>query len=444
MTNVFDFRDRLRWVEQELDIPPSEPGDPGAQWDTSRDGPPPSRIGEAGAFVEMSDTEREAVEAYPFQGWSILDPAAIPYPEFVYGDFYARGYMSVTAAPPKVGKSMLGMAEGVDMASGRGFLTGRPAEPRRVLYFNAEDDQDVINARIVALLQRYGIDQADMVGRLFAHSGVNRPPIHLVSGQVPVLNERLFVSIERFCQEQRIDAVIFDPLQDLHSSPETNEVFRLLGQRLRLMASTCKVAVGMIHHTRKASAGIAPSIDDMRGGSALRGTARFNRLLVPMTDEEAGRAGVPDRHHYFRIGDVESNLAPPSSEVNRWFHKASVTIANGKAFGVVERWEWPDAFDGVSTADARRVRTAFAEAEGDPPRFDIRSPDWAGHLVGRILGIDTADKENKAARARAQSLIATWLKSEVLELGEGTDKAKGKKFKVVIAGPNALLDGGAD
>ena len=84
-------------------------------------------------------------------------PIAIPSPIFVCSDFYALGYTSLTVAPPKVGKSMLALAEAIDIATGKGILTGYTREPLRVLYYNAEDDHDVLDAWVSALLTHYQI-----------------------------------------------------------------------------------------------------------------------------------------------------------------------------------------------------------------------------------------------------------------------------------------------
>ena len=43
---------------------------------------------------------------------------------------------------------MLALAEAIDIATGQGILTGYTREPLRVLYYNAEDDQDVLDARV--------------------------------------------------------------------------------------------------------------------------------------------------------------------------------------------------------------------------------------------------------------------------------------------------------
>lgn len=383
-------------------------------------------------FRDLSEAEIAAIPPLMFKPWKTKDLSAIPVPDFLYSDFYARKYTSVTLAAPKVGKSMLGLAEALDMATGRGFLTGIPRAPLVVVYYNAEDDQDVMDARIAALLTHYRIPQSEIEGRFYPVSGVEAEYFYMMSGDTPTINEPLFVGLEKFCEQAKADVLIFDPLQDLTRSPESNEAFRLLGQRLRRMANKCGVALGLIHHTRKVAPGVTPSIDDMRGGSALRGTARFNRILISMTEDEAAKAGLPNHRHFLRIGDMESNLAPPSSEVNQWFQKVSVRTPNGHSVGAVERWEWPDAFDGVTRQDAARVRAAFAST-AEPPRADIRSAKWAGVLIADTLNIDLTTTSGKA---KVKILLEKWLASDVLRLAEGRDNRAGRPVNIVIAGDN--------
>lgn len=386
-------------------------------------------------FRELSEEEVEAIPPALFRPWVVKDLAAIKQPEFVYSDFYARGYTSVTIAPPKVGKSMLGLAEAIDMATGRGFLTGVATHPLKVVYYNAEDDENVIDARVAALLTEYGIDQEEIAGRLFATSGVDRPEFFMVSGQDGIINEALFVSIEKFIQETGADVLIFDPLQDLSRSPETNEVFRMLGQRLRRMASSCGVALGLIHHTRKIAPGMQATIDDARGGSALRGTARFNRILSPMSEDEGAKAGVENHKFYFRIADVESNLAPPSADINRWFEKLSVETPNGHRVGAIRPWKWPDAFDGLTRNDAAKVRAEVARM-AEPPRADIRSKDWIGVVVAHCLGFDLTEAADKN---KVKAIVQKWIETRVLKVEEIHDARNGRAVKVIVAGENNPL-----
>jgi hypothetical protein len=373
----------------------------------------------------------------PFDFWSPIDFAAIPRPDFVYADFYARGYSSLTVAPPKLGKSLLALAEAVDIATGRGFLTGVTRDPQRSFYYNAEDDADAIHSRVAALCAHYRIAQDELAG-LAVVSGVVFPDLYLVSGEGGQTNEDAFRHIEAEIERGGFDHVVFDPLQDLSRSPETNDVFRALGRRLREMATKLRVSVEIVHHTRKLAPGQGLTMDDQRGGGALRGTCRFNRLLVPMTDAEAAQAGVEDHRYFFRIGEVEANLAPPSSERNRWFRKVSVEIDNGARVGAVERWEWPNAFEGVTVEMAGQIYDALGEM--DPPaRESVQSKDWAGYVVARICGFQFTDRDDakvaKAKRARAKQLIDEWVRNGVLERAECKDATRNNR-PVLVPGPN--------
>lgn len=370
---------------------------------------------------------------YDFAPWEEIDLAAIPRTRFVYGESYAAGYLSVTFAAPKTGKSLLALAEAIDAATGRGFLTGRPTAPIRTLYYNAEDDLAVIQARVAAVLQHWQIPQAEIVGRFFPVSGVaSLRPVVLLRGEKGEIAEAAFRGLEDRIRADDIGLAVFDPLQDLSQSPETNEAFRALGGRIRALASATGVAIGLVHHTRKPSHGVMPTLDDGRGGSALRGVARFNRLLVPMTEAEGVQAGVDEFRNFFRIGEAESNLAPPSSNRNRWFEKLGVQIANGANIATIQPWTWPDHFAGVTVNDACRVRAVIA-ARDPAPRENSQADDWAGKIVADVLRLDLSRKSEKA---RASAMLRTWLETGVLAREKLPLGPNRKPVPCIVIGPN--------
>jgi hypothetical protein len=370
---------------------------------------------------------------FKFEAWREIDMTQIPRLRFVYGDTFAAGYLSVTFAAPKTGKSLLALAEAIDTATGRGFLTGKPSEPVNVIYYNAEDDLAVIQGRVSAVLEEWRIPQERIVGRLFAVSGVAAEnPVVLIKGVTGEVCEPAFIGLTDLIRREDIKLAIFDPLQDLSQSPETNEVFRALGGRIRKLAAETGVAVGLVHHTRKPSQGIQQTLDDGRGGSALRGVARFNRLLVPMTENEGAQAGVEDFRHYFRIGEAESNLAPPSSHRNRWFEKTGVWIANGDCVATVKPWTWPEAFSGITVNDACKLQAAIDECE-TPPRENSQATDWVGKVIAKVLGLDLTKAHDKA---RAKAIQKEWIKTDVLRIEQMAYGNKGKKSNFVVAGDN--------
>ncbi|MDO9524864.1 MAG: AAA family ATPase, partial [Gemmobacter sp.] len=261
----------------------------------------------------------------------------------------------------------------------------------------------------------------------------------LIRGEKAVVNEPAFAFLADLFQREGIKLAIFDPLQDLSQSPETNKAFRALGARIRRLAADTGVSLGLVHHTRKPSAGVQPTLDDGRGGSALRGIARFNRLLVPMTEGEGAQAGVDDFRHYFRVAEAESNLAPPSSARNQWFEKVGIGIGNGAFYPTVKPWRWPEAFSGVTVNDACRVRAAIAAHAADdrPARENAQAKDWAGLVVAEVLGLDP---NKKADKARINAMLRKWIENgalakEVLPVG-----ANRKSVPCVVAGPNNPAD----
>lgn len=412
-----------------LAVPDSRP----EKWDAAD-----AESEDLGALIRAmrSEAPKESTARFKVDFWEPTDFAAIPRVEYVYNRFYAKGYTSVTAAPPKVGKSLLGLIEAVDIATGRGILTGVQQAPQRVYYYNAEDDLDTIKNRVGAILKHYKIDQRELRGRLSVNSGVGSDGFYIISGPDGDINEPQFKMMEEACLSQKVDMLILDPLQDLSRSPETNEVMRALGGRLRQFSSKCDLAVGLIHHTRKMQAGVKAGIDDMRGGSALRGTARFNRLLVPMSEDDGIKANV-DHRYYFQVGDIEGNLAPPSSDYAKWFEKVSVQCDNGESVGVIASWEWPDAFTGLRAEDAASVRSAINAC--DPPaREYYQAHDWAGLVIADVLGLPS---ETKPERARLKSLLSEWIKTDVLAVSTMRDPKSRRDVKVIIAGSNNPKEG---
>jgi hypothetical protein len=136
-----------------------------------------------------------------------------------------------------------------------------------------------------------------------------------------------------------------------------------------------------------------------------------------MTDDEAAKAGAENRRYYFRVNDGKSNLAPPVEKAD-WYKFASVEIGNGDNVGVVTRWKWPDAFEGVTVADLRKVQDAIASGRW---RESSQAKDWAGNAVARVLRLDAT---NKAHKAKITALLKTWTANGMLRVVEAQDEKR--------------------
>lgn len=384
---------------------------------------------------DSAQAARDGIPAIaPFRSWQPIAETSIPAREWLYGNHYIRKFASVTVAPGGLGKSTLVLVECIAMATGRALLGIRPQGLCKVVYFNAEDPLDEIQRRVLAVCRHYDIPQEELVGQLFIASGRDQELI-LSRGDNGDIVEPVFQLIERYCEAESIDLVALDPLANMTEAPETNDAFRRLGRRLSRLADKMNISIELVHHTRKLNGGEA-TVEDSRGGSALIGAVRAGRALNPMTPEDAARAGLDTHIDHFRIEAAGKNNLSRSAPHSTWLRRVGVTLSNGDDVAVVEPWEWPDAFDGVSTKDALRVWGLVGSANPQP-RYSSQADNWVGKIIADELGLDV---ETPNHRSRVNSIIAMWIKNGVLAVETVKYTGKGRDTKVVVQGPNQPRD----
>lgn len=366
-----------------------------------------------------------------FQTWQVINPYDLPARDFIYGSHYIRKFASLTVAPGGLGKSSLVLAECIAIATGKPILGITPKRREKVVYYNAEDPMDEIQRRVLAILFCHGITQDDIVGWLYLASG-RETELILSTGEDGAIVEPVFEHIERFNEKCGAAVFAFDPLANMTESPETNDVFRKLGKRLSRMADTLNCSIEVVHHTRKLN-GKEAEVEDSRGGGALIGAVRAARALNPMTADEAAKAGLETHIDHFRIEAAgKNNLSRPAAHAT-WLQRVSVELPNGDSVAAVTPWAWPDAFEGVTADDARRVQLAVGAMETNPPRENPQAANWVGRTVADVLGMDADDKADKS---RILNMVKTWVRSGVLVVEEVRDTRNGRDTKVVLAGPN--------
>lgn len=364
-----------------------------------------------------------------FQSWEPIDFAEIPRRRWVYGNTYIRKFCSITVAPGGLGKSTLVLTEAIAMATGRNLLGVAPEGKLKVLYFNAEDPLVELQLRVAAICLRYGIDQRELVGQLYLQSG-REQEILLAKGDPGELIEVAFQRIEGFVRFFGIDVAILDPLANMHESEEDNRTYRKLGKRLSMTAELYNLAIHLVHHTKKLN-GMAATVEDSRGGSALIGAVRVARAVNPMDAEEAARFGLDTHIDHFRIEPAgKNNLARPADKAE-WYVREGVLVPNGDYCAVVTRWTPPDPFEGIGPEHAKRVQIALMDAEPGAWRESPQASNWVGVLIGPIVGIDPTDKGGKA---RLKGIIRQWVQSGVLRVEHVRDAAKGREVPVIVAG----------
>ena len=127
-----------------------------------------------------------------------------------------------------------------------------------------------------------------------------------------------------------------------------------------------------------------------------------------MSENEAAQAGVENRRWYFRADNGKANLAPPAEKAE-WFNFVSVPLGNGDHVGVPTPWQFPNAFDGVTTNDLREAQKAVAA--GGPWRESSQADNWVGIAVAKALNLDP---NKKVSRKKINTLVKTWITNGML------------------------------
>lgn len=379
------------------------------------------------------------------------DPSSIPPREFLYGGHYVRQFVSATIAPTKVGKSSLGIAEALAMASGKPLLGVEPRGQFRVRIWNGEDPWDEMVRRIAAAIKHYGLTREDLGDRLLVDSGREMPIIlatQMRSGAM--LAAPVVAEIVRALTAQKVDVLLIDPFIASHRISENdNNAVEVVAKAWAHIADQTRCAVELVHHSRKLNGGEA-SIEDARGASALVSAVRSARALSKMTKTEADRLGVRDLYRgLFRFADTSSNMAPVSTaEEEKWLQLWSVGLNNGRgpdaldaalngdSVGVVRSFDMPAEAERImrelggtdgGTALIHEARAVEILSSGEW-RADIRAGDaWAGRAIISAFGLD-ADKPED--RAHAKMVLKAW--TRLGKIREESRMNKDRKPKTYI------------
>ena len=373
---------------------------------------------EPSLFADQAAETLPLISATPFI-WR--DPTTFPRRRWLYGHHLIRKFTSCTVAPGGLGKSSLVLVEAVAMATGRPLLGVHvPESPLTVWVLNLEDPQEEIERRVTAILLHYQIDPDELVGRLYIDSGRR---VKLVVAEATragtVIAKPIVEAFTAEIRARKVDVVVIDPFVKSHRVPENdNGAIDLVATVFADIADACDCAFDLVHHVRK-TGGAEVTVEDGRGAVALLGAVRSARALNGMTKEEAARVGEgANAREFFRADNGKLNMAPAPPDRAEWFRLVSVPLGNGDTVGCVVTWQWPDTMAGITPDHLREVQAAISEGRW---RENHQARDWVGRAVASVLGLDLADK---AQKAKVLSLVKAWTKSGALVVVDGHDERR--------------------
>jgi hypothetical protein len=154
-----------------------------------------------------------------------------------------------------------------------------------------------------------------------------------------------------------------------------------------------------------------------------------------MSKDDAARAGIDERERrfYFRVDDGKANMKPPLDRAV-WRKLVSVGLGNGTSdepedfVGVVTSWTMPGVFDGVETADLRKVQAAVAAGEwAENPQ----AGNWVGYAIAEVLDWDA---NTKPGQQRIKTVLKTWIENKVLRVDRRFVKRDGREKPFIVVG----------
>ena len=380
--------------------------------------------GELPSGEPVPETPR-LIKATPFK-WR--DEADIPPRKWLYGKHLLRKFLSVDIAAGGVGKSSVKIGEALAMSANRPIYDKEVHDgPLTVWIYNLEDPAEETERRIHAAANKFGLRPEDFGDRLFVDSGRDQACVIAEDGPSGcTIATPIVEALVEEIQARKVDVLIIDPFVSSHNVSENdNKAIDKVAKEWARIADRCNCAINLVHHIKKLN-GTEATAESARGAISLVSAARSVLVYNRMSKEEAERAGIPpeEASFIFRTTNDKANLSPP--EKADWYRMNNVDLANGDKVGVACSWQWPNPFDGITTAHLYKAQRALGAGDW---RESIQSPQWVGNAIAPVLDLDPSKPEH---RKRLSRIIKEWISNGVLEVVEKADGKRMMKQFVVV------------
>ncbi len=285
--------------------------------------------------------------------------ADIPPRPWIVPGYLLRGGVTLVVAPGGTMKSLLMLAWATALARGEPYGDFRPVGQMPVVVFNVEDGPDEQNLRLSAIGRQFDVSSSDIAGKVFRCGPAEGGRLFAEDDARNLVPTPAMAALEALIASSGAGVLIADPLAELHGADENaNGAMNAVIAAFRGLARRLKIAVVLIHHTRK-GANSPGDADTARGGSSIIGAVRIALTLTTMSEEDARRFGMPtdraNRSHYVRLDDAKANYSPIGDA--RWFEKVVYELDNGERVPAPVPWT-PPAPKTASADDLAALATA--------------------------------------------------------------------------------------
>lgn len=380
-------------------------------WDAyAAGGPRPKLVASEGAPVARGPLVLRSAK--------LPDPASIPPRQWLYGTQLLRGFVTVLVAPGGTGKSTYAMVVAAALASGKRLLGEHIFAQVHTAILNLEDPMEELDRRLAAITLRFKLERDELAGKLFLHSGEDRPVTMAALGDdgftvVHPDEEALTAEI----LAHGIGLLEVDPFAESHTLEEnSNPQMIQAAAAWRRIARATNCAIMLVHHVRK---GTVLDIDAARGAKGLTDSARVGLLLSSMGDNDAETLGITaeERWQYVRLDDAKTNMAPKATKA-RWFKLEREDLGNGTdeypsgdKVATMTPWEAPSVWATNTSTDLNAVLDVISRGPSPGVLYNATRRGGSARWAGNVLVSQLEVTERQAAQ-----MISTWLDSGLLEI----------------------------
>lgn len=370
------------------------------------------------------------------------DPSTLPRQQFLYGFELQRGHVSALVAPGAAGKSTYTMARGLIMATNiERFRQKVWNGPHRVWLWNLEDKRVHLERMLQAFCLLYGVNEADLGGRLFLDSAVRNGPgegdyvpqlLKLaieVPGEGCVIQRPVVQAVIAELKAREIDHLDVDPFVSSHSVSENdNGAIDAVTKEWAYIAAEANCSVSLAHHIKKIEGREATALD-ARGATSLINAARSVLVINRMGQEEADACGIvgAERKFYFNMIDGKTNRAPPPTKAD-WFKLVGQGLGNADVgcpgpednVATITAFSPPSIWGGLKPRQLRFIQERIKEAGPAMCRGSSLSPKWVGFVIADLLDLDLKKTANGTVanggdKAKVVGFIRAWIENDVLK-----------------------------
>ena len=302
-----------------------------------------------------------------------------------------RGEVTVLAAQPGTGKSLLSIAIAMAVSANRPELIGEREFDRAgsVFIVSNEDPFDEVMRRRNGWLKHNGIEWKDLKYRNWTNSVRGIRIVERLDRRAPVEATEELRRLGTRIEETRaagedVCLVVFDTTSTVFSGIEENDN-AAVAQAMTVVASWAQkhnVAVLLLHHMPKATgkAGGSGDMFAVRGASAMIAAARCIVTLVGLSDAEEENLPPPEKGRWVKMKGAKSSFN--RTEDVRYFYKLGVNVdaddersLSGtvpESAGVIEyRRDKPFTFDPKSEETVFKALCVVRDGDADGQPYSV-------------------------------------------------------------------------